>query len=209
MPKRGRAALGFAVHTGWAAMVAVGWGTAKSAAILDRRRVIMIARGDPQRPAFIYHAASKLPPDAAERLIRESAELSFANAKTALRAVLEALRAKEYEVVASGIVVGGRPLAAPLEKVLHSHPLIHTAEGELFRGALRRATEALDMPATEVRARDLHSRAAVALAIPVGSVIEHLAEMGGAAGSPWAKDQKDGYLAGVIALSTRFRASDA
>lgn len=199
--KRGRAALGFSVHTGWSVMVAVSSEPATSVAVLDRRRLVMIPGSDPESPPFVYHAARRLKLDAAERFIRDSAELSSTEARAALRAAVEHLASREHEVVASGIVVGGRPPAASLDAILRSHPLIHAAEGELFRGAIRGASEALGIPVTELRAGDLQSRAATALGIPAGSVARRLSEIGRAAGRPWAKDHKDACLAALIALA--------
>jgi hypothetical protein len=119
-----------------------------------------------------------------------------------LQAAVEALASRGREVVAAGIVVGNRPPAASLDAILRSHSLIHAAEGELFRGAIRGASEALGIRVTEVRAGDLHPRAAEALGISAGRVPEHLSRIGRAAGRPWAKDQKDSCLAALIALST-------
>jgi hypothetical protein len=195
-----RTALGFAVHTGWAAMVAVAPGPKSSVEVLDRRRLEMLAGSDPETPRFVYHAARELRLDAAERLIREFADLSLARAKTALRAAVEELVAKGYEVVASSIIVGGRPLPPSVDTILKSHTMIHAAEGELFRGAIRGASESLEIPVTEVRARDLPSRAAATLRIAVEDVEKHLNGIGRAAGRPWAKDHKDACLAATIAL---------
>jgi hypothetical protein len=180
-------------------MVAVS-GPPGSAAIVDRRRLEMMPGNDPESPRFVYHAARKLPLEPAGRLVRESAELSLARAKAAVQAAVEALATREHEVVAGGIVVGNRPLAAPLEAVLESHSLIHAAEGELFRGAIRNALQALGIPVADVRARDLLSRAAAILGVPAGRVAQHLERIGRMAGKPWAKDQKDACLAAVIAL---------
>jgi len=162
----------------------------------------MIPGSDPESPPFVYHAARKLPLEAAGRLVRESAELSGAKATAALRAAVGELAAREYQVVAGGVIVGDRPVAAPLETVLRSHSFVHAAEGEMFRGAVRSAAQALGIPVIDVRVGDLRSRAATALGIPDAKVAEALAEIGRAAGRPWAKDHKDACLAASIALLT-------
>jgi hypothetical protein len=195
-----RAALGFAVHTGWAAMVAVSSGPTPSVEILDRRHLEMIAGRDRERPRFAYHAARELRLDAAERFIREVEELSLARATTALQATVNELGTRNYDVVASSIIVGGGPLPASLDTILKSHALIHTAEGELFRGAIRGASESLEIPVTEIRAKELHSRAATTLRISAENVEQHLKGIGRVAGRPWAKDQRDAYLAAAIAV---------
>ena len=118
----------------------------------------------------------------------------------ALEAVVGELRNRHYEVVGSGIIVG-QPLVASLETILKSHSRIHAAEGELFRGAIRKASEALKIPVTEVRAGELQERGAKALGVSVAKLPQHLVTIGRAAGRPWARDQKIALLAAVLALS--------
>lgn len=194
--QRQRAALGFSVHTGWAALVAVA-GTGSSSVVLQRRRVELF----PGPYRFAYHAAQKLDLPAAERLVRETAQTSGSNAETALRAALEALGAESYDVVGAGLPVGARPVSEPLETILQSHARVHAAEGELYRSSVRDASTALGLPVTEVRARELPARAARALGVSAGSLDELLARVGRAAGRPWAKDQRDACLAAWIALA--------
>jgi hypothetical protein len=198
--KRRRAALGFSVHTGWAILVAVS-GRAASAAVIDRRRIEMMPHRDANRPRFVYHAAQKLPRAAAERLVRESTEMSWKNAKAAIRAAVEALRTTGFDVVANGIIVGNKRLEAALDTILESHALIHTAEGQLFRDAIGRASEALAIPVTEVGARELEPRAAKALRLSDADLAAHVARIGSVAGRPWSKDHRQACLAAELALS--------
>jgi hypothetical protein len=198
---RQRAALGFSVHTGWAILVAVSR-PAAAAAVIDRRRIEMMPHRDAKRPRFVYHAAQKLPLAAAERLVRESTEMSWKNAKAAIRAAVEALRTTGYDVVANGIIVGNKRLEAALDTILGSHALIHTAEGQLFRAAIRRASEALAIPVTEVGAKELEPRAAKALRLSDAGLAAHVAEIGSTAGRPWSKDHRQACLAAELALST-------
>jgi hypothetical protein len=193
-----RATFGFSVHTGWAAMIAVA-GPPKAPTIVDRRLFEMMG-DDPDKPRFVYHyAAERLELPAAERFVREAVEQSRSHALAALEAALVELGKKNYDVVASGIVVGNKPLKAALADILRSHSLIHTAEGELFRVAVKSASERLKIPVTEIRARDLESQAAKVLGVPAAKVPERLAAIGRAAGKPWGKDQKDSFLVAMLA----------
>jgi hypothetical protein len=195
----GRATLGFSVHTGWAALIAVA-GTPASPVILERRRVDMIAGSEPDSPRFVYHAAQNLASlGAAERCVREAVELSCAKAMAAIEHVVRELGERNYDVAGSGIVVGSRPLTADLATILESHALIHAAEGALFRAAIKSASERLKIPVMEIHARELPSRAARVLKIPVTALPERLAQVGRAAGRPWSKDQKDSFLAALLA----------
>jgi hypothetical protein len=201
MSKRvGRATLGFSVHTGWAAMIAVA-GTPASPVILDRLLVEMIPDSDRDPPRFVYHAAQELSLGAAERYVRVATEKSRANALAALKTAVAELGKRGHEVVATGIIVSGRPLAADLAAILKSHPLLHTAEGELFRQAIKSASEKLKIPVTEIPARDLPARAARVLKVSAAELPDRLAAVGRAAGRPWSKDQKDSFLVALLAAS--------
>jgi hypothetical protein len=197
---RGSAALGFSVHTGWAALVAVAADRSAAVAVLDRRRVEMIPAADRQRPRFVYHAAARLSPAAAERFVRESADRAASNAADALRGAIADLAASGWGAVAAGIVGGDPRPPPPLEAILRSHALIHAAEGELFRRAVRAAGEAAGLRVVEIRAKELGAHGAAALGVPAAKLAERLAEIGRAAGRPWAKDQRDAYLAACVAL---------
>jgi hypothetical protein len=201
MAKRGRApvTLGFSVHTGWAAMIAVA-GSAAAPLVVDRRRVEMIAGHDPEAPPFVYHAARRLDLPRAERFIRDAADEARAAATAAIGDAIAALA--EWDVVAAGIVVGQPPRTAPsLAAILANHSAIHTAEGVLYRGAVAGACAARKLAVTEVRARELVAGAAALLDVTPAAVAVRLDEIGRAAGRPWAKDQKDAFVAALAAAA--------
>jgi hypothetical protein len=52
------------------------------------------------------------------------------------------------------LAASGRPLP-PLESVLASHALIHTADGEHFREALAAASDGHRLPVTRIREKEL------------------------------------------------------
>jgi hypothetical protein len=194
-----RTALGWSVHTGWAVLVAVS-GSGAAAAVVDRRRVQMMPQRDVKRPRFVYHAAQLKPADGA-RLVREATEMSWTNAKAAIEAAADELRARGYDVVASGIIVGNKRLEAPLATIIESHALIHTAEGQLFRDAVRRASESAKLSVVEIGAKEVEARAARTLKLSEAALAARLTAIGGAAGRPWSKDHRQACLAALIALN--------
>jgi hypothetical protein len=103
-------------------------------------------------------------------------------------------------VVASAVVAGNAKPLPVLAAILASHALVHTAEGELFRRMLGRASDALQVPASFVPASDLARRAAAALKIPEARVLAQLAVLGKTSGKPWGKDQKESALAALCVL---------
>jgi hypothetical protein len=98
-------------------------------------------------------------------------------------------------------VRGNQDPPETLEEILRAHPLLHTAEGALFRDALARACEGAGLPVTGVRARALPAAAAGVLGVAPGALQGWLAEVGKALGRPWSRDHKDALLAAAVALA--------
>jgi len=131
------AAIGFSVHTGWAASVSVA-GPLRAPRIVDRRRIQLSDSDDTVR-AEVYHRAAQLSGTAAATFVREAEDAAARRA----RAAVESLRDSQ-PLFAAGILMsaGAGKLPPDLAAILRSHPLIHTAEGVLYREALATAAEA-------------------------------------------------------------------
>jgi hypothetical protein len=198
------AAIGFRAHSGWAAAVAVvqaGAGAQEAPAAIMRRRIEMADRGT-AGPSQPYHAAVGLDIREAGQLVRSHASRATALATTALRGMVADLRQLGHPVVGCGLLLAsGRPLP-PLEKILASHPLLHTAEGELFRDALRAACRECELPLTVVKERELFTRAAADLHLPAERIERHVAAMGKGIGPPWRQDEKLAAAAAWLALAS-------
>ena len=95
----GRAALGFRVHSGWAAAVAVA-GTPARSEILERRRIDV---ADPAIRGSVqpYHAAEPMPVEEARRYLDRCAAASARLAAKAVADLVGAVRSKGYEVAAA------------------------------------------------------------------------------------------------------------
>jgi hypothetical protein len=188
-------AWGFSVHTGWAALTAVH-GSVHSVRVVHRARIDMIRGSDPENPPFIYHAAGGVGRPPVGGGLCGFARAARDQARTALQELLTV----HGVVVGGGLIAGNKPLEASLDAILASHALIHAAEGVLFRTAIREACEALQVPVIDVRSADLRNAAARTLGVAERELDAHLVVVGKAAGKPWAKDQKDAYLAALLAL---------
>ena len=169
-------------------MVAVA-GTIDTLRVLERRR---IAIADPEIPGSKqpYHAAAELPFPEAEALVRRMIESSRALAREAIAAAVEALGSQGHEVAVCGVVLGSGKALPGLERILASHALIHTAEGEMFRDVLVWAAQSLRLPVTGVREKGLDATA-----------LKRVASFGRLIGPPWTQDQKYATVAALIALS--------
>ncbi len=193
------AALGFRPHSGWAALVAV-CGPLNSPNILERRRIEL---ADPVIPGSVqpYHAAEQMESKAAERFLHDRLDSSERMAQDALKATVDKLREQGYRVKACGLLrSAARPLPA-LASVLASHALIHTAEGEMFRDVLTRASAQHGFPVLGVKERELLDRCTTDLGITAREVEGRLAELGRALGPPWRQDEKFATLVAWLALA--------
>jgi hypothetical protein len=195
--------LGFRAHSGWAALVAVG-GSAGSPTAIVRRRIEL---ADPAIAGSVqpFHAAEQLDLKKAEKLIQLCTDSTNALARQALRDVIHDLRKMHYQAVGSCILLAsGRPVGT-LDSILASHAMIHTAEGEFFRNALRRASEASAMPVTGVKEREILGRSASELGLPAEELRRRTVEMGRLLGPPWRQDEKLATLAGWLVLASESR----
>ncbi len=193
------AALGLRAHSGWAVLVVVA-GPLNAPLVIERRRIEIADRGivGSTQP---YHAATELDLRKAEAFVKRCAHSANLLAEQAVRAVIDNMRKRSYEVLGGGLLLAsGRPAPA-LAATLASHALIHTAEGELFRSALSQAVEGCGLPLTNVKERELWDRSAVELHMTVAELQRYVAEMGRPLGPPWRQDEKHAALVGWLALA--------
>lgn len=136
-----------------------------------------------------YHFVEKLELGAAEKHLASCAAVSGQLALAAIRDVIQELNG--YEIAGAAILLAsGRPLPS-LPKILASHALIHTAEGEFFRQAVRQACKRLRICVTGIRERELGEGSALQ---------QEIANVGKIVGPPWTQDQKIATLAAMIIL---------
>jgi len=195
---RSEAALGFRVHSGWAALVAVSGPAAGPVAVLRQR--IVLSKETPRQP---FHASEGKPFAAAEELVRCATEEATALAEGAVGETVAGLRAMGHEAVAGGLLLAaGRPLPG-LRAILASHALIHAAEGELFRDVIRKASRRFGLGLTEVGERELEEKASRSLRLPSATLQRRVAGWGKALGPPWTQDEKRAALVAWLALAAR------
>ncbi len=191
-----RAGVGFREHTGWAAMVALGGGV--TAPVVLARNRYELSEGD--LPRAVYHAARQLDLENAGRLVDQVGLVARTAAESQLRRTVAELEAAGYEIVGTA-VAAPRELPADLSQILGSHPLVHTAEGQLFREALATATELLGLPVTRFVQHELYDEAAVHIGTSDASLSAQLTGLGRALGPPWQRDQKEAAAAAWLALA--------
>jgi hypothetical protein len=195
-----RAALGFAPHSGWAALVGLGEDD-EGVRVLLRERIEMAdaADGEAKQP---YHAVEDLPVAEARKRLARYASTAGSMALAALRRIVAQLAEDRHRVIGLGILDSAGRKGGSLEAILASHALIHTADGDHFRDALASAAGRCALRVTRVRARELESEAAAALGSPVERLRDTIKGLGRAVGPPWGADQKSAALVAWLLLKT-------
>jgi hypothetical protein len=186
------------MHSGWGALVAVASDSGR-VSVIARERIDVIdeTAGGKRQP---YHFAKTMTLSAAEKYISRSVEEAEKLACDAIRAVSQDLLSRDYRVMRCVVLAAsGRELPG-LARILAAHPLIHTAEGELFRGAISKACAILKIAASRVRERDLETQAKSVFGRSAAAAVKQIAKMGKSIGPPWTADQKAATLAAWIVL---------
>jgi hypothetical protein len=199
--KVSQAALGFRVHSGWAAAVAVSLERG-APMVLARQRVHLVE-------TFTYEF--RQPYHTAEKMLGGQAREFIARMKTearrlAYRAVRElASRTQEQGVKLTRcglLLASGRPLPA-LEKILVSHALIHTADGELFREAILHASARCGLRDFRIKDKELLARTGEVFRAKPNELMRRVTELGRSFGAPWSQDEKFATLAAWLALDSK------
>ncbi len=168
--------------------------------VIERRRLELAdrsIRGSVQP----YHAAAGLKPKDAEAYLERCAARSAAMARAQVHDAVAELAGQGFEVAVACVLLGsGRP-TPDLATTLGSHVLIHTAEGECFREALKAGCEACHLAVSTIRERELPRLAAAALRLAPDELNRRIAEMGKRAGPPWRQDEKLCAMAGWVVLA--------
>ncbi|HET8925650.1 MAG TPA: hypothetical protein VFN26_21890 [Candidatus Acidoferrum sp.] len=195
------AALGFRVHSGWTAAVAV---------TIEKGSPSVVAK---QRPHLVetfsyafrqpYHSAEKMAlPEARESIARVQEEAR----RLAYRAIcgLQSISNELGIKLTRGclLLASGRPLPS-LEKILASHALIHTADGELFREAILHACSRCGLKSVSIKDKELLERAAGVFRVQPAALLHRVTDLGKPFGAPWSQDEKFATLAAWLALASK------
>ena len=197
-----RAAVGFRVHSGWTALVAVS--LEKGApAVLSRRRLHLV-RTFSYTFRQPYHTAERMDREDAGRFVEEVRAEAESLACQGLSAIQTELAEIGYCMDRGSLLMAsGRPLP-DLEKILLSHALIHTADGELFREALRGASSRCGLRLLCIREKELLEKCTQAISSKPTRLLQQMTELGKGIGSPWTQDEKYATLAAWLALQSSF-----
>lgn len=194
-----KVAVGFRVHSGWTALVAVS--LEKREPVVLRRERVELVETFSYKFRQPYHTAEKMGFEQGREFIFRMNSEARRLAYRALRGVQADLEKSGHSLVQSALLLASRRPLPNLEKILASHALIHTADGELFRDALIRASERCGMQMLRVRDKELLERAAHSFGLTEAALLKRVTELGRPLGAPWSQDEKFAALAAWLALS--------
>ncbi len=201
MAQSKEAALGFRVHSGWAAAVAVC--VDKGApVVLGRQRVHLVETFNYEfrQP---YHTAEKMLAGQAREFITRMQAEAKRLAYNAIRELASRTQEQGAQLTRCGLLLAsGRALPA-LDRILASHALIHTADGELFREALLYASARCGLSDLRIKEKELVERGGQVLRFKGDRLMRRVTELGKPLGSPWAQDEKFATLAAWLALALK------
>jgi hypothetical protein len=197
------AALGFRVHSGWAALVVVA-GPLESPVIVDRRRpeIADLHVAGSKQP---YHAAERMNLQEAESHVAACVERSSQLAKEAVQLAIAHARHNGYHVSTAGVLIGSGKPVPELQKILASHPLLHTAEGELFRNVIVAACKSCCLSVLVVKEKEIPVLCSQELGISDAVIQHHVMRMGKIVGPPWRQDEKFASRVAWMALAAETR----
>jgi hypothetical protein len=189
---KGQGAVGLVPHTGWAWLVRVRV-TGDDAVVDLRERVVAcdVLEGE------IYHLAADRSRDR-ERFVAGRRARAVRQARDAIAAHVAGAR--------RAVVVGKTVVLLPLERIVAAHPLIHGAEGELWRAVFAEACAAAGLPV--VRCEAGRVREALGTRRRPAEVAAFLAGGKRAVGAPWNREPQDAALAAWSALIGALRGEE-
>jgi hypothetical protein len=139
----------------------------------------------------------------ARRVIAEDEAVSRRVAADSLRRIAGLVEKQGFHLAAARVADKARKPLPPLEKILTAHPLIHAAEGELFRQIALTEAKALLQDAKQIDSDTLLGAVATAAGISPRTATAQLERGGKAAGSPWTQEHRLCALAAWLGLLPR------
>jgi hypothetical protein len=115
--------------------------------------------------------------------------------------LLQELKERHFRIIGTSILMGSGRTLPELEKILSAHPLIHTADGEFFRNAVRKSCEELRIPVTAIIERELDEQVKATFGNGAAHIKKRVETMGASIGPPWTKDHKSAALAAAMMLT--------
>ncbi len=194
----GRSGIGFRAHSGWAAVVALA-SRDEELRVLHRGRLELVRPG-PDAVRQPFHAAEGESLESAADIVARSAGEARRLARDGLRELLRSLDAGGCAASRAALLIAAGRKLPDLPAILASHALIHAAEGELFRDAIRSAARDCGLSLIDVPEREIWTRASRERGCTPGQLQTQVGALGKEIGPPWRQDEKLSAAAALLAL---------
>ena len=200
-----QAAIGLRAHSGWTALVAVCVEKG-SPVVLARQRLHLVETFtyEFRQP---YHTAEKMPQGQGREFISRMQAEARRLAYRAICDVQSELQKQGLKLTRCGLLLASGRVLPGLDKILASHALIHTADGELFREALLHASARCGLRDFRIKEKELLDRAEPVLRLKSAELMGKVTELGRPFGAPWSQDEKFATVAAWLALFAPLRNS--
>ena len=154
-----------------------------------------------------YHTAEKMEIAEAREFVAGVRDEATRLALSAIRELQEHTRQQGAKLTYCALLLASGRALPELEKILASHALIHTADGELFRDALSNASKCSKLELFSVKEKELLAQASEILRAKPAALMKRITALGKSVGSPWSQDEKFATLAAWLALKAKAGAS--
>ncbi len=189
-------AIGFKTHSGWAALVAVGF-EGGQVHVVERRKIALVDELWAKQP---YHAAERLQTRKAEELVNRGVRDAHAVALREFNAVLVRLELAGHTPASCSVLVGKPMPDWSVQEILAVHFRMHKAEGALFQNAILRAADACGIKTFPLLERELDESVESAWGEAAGIIKLTVCSFAKTIGPPWGKDQRIAVLAALIGM---------
>jgi hypothetical protein len=200
------AALGFRMHCGWGVLVAVSRDD-DSVQIVARKRIVVMNSEVPGGNQPYHYAAELLSQGRGlancEKYLANCRAMCESMALSALVDTVQELKKRQHRIAGGAVLTAAGRTLTSLPDILDSHPLIHTAEGEFYRDAIRKPCEHLEISIEAIRERDLEKHAKATYGSGANRVQRNIAMLGKSIGPPWNCDHKAAALGALLVLDRK------
>ena len=182
--KASRAALGFRVKSGWAAVILLE-GSVGAPRLRGSNVINLSAPREPETQQPYHAAMGKLETNGA-KIKRRTQSVR----RTTERSIVDLLKRcgdDGYMIRRAGLVVGS---VIDPESIPNPHVRAHALEGRLFRTTLKAALEAHGIRCAIFRERDIYRTATKSLGQPPERIKRALINLGRSRSGPWRAEQK-------------------
>ena len=203
-------ALGFRMHSGWGVLVAVSRDE-DSVQVVSRKRIIVMSSEVPGGHQPYHYAAELLAQGeglpACEKYIANCRTVCESMALSTVLDTVQELNTGEYRLAGAAVLTAAERTLPSLADILASHPLIHSAEGEFYRNALRKPCEHLKISVEAIRERELQKHARSTYGSGAKRVQGSIAALGKSIGPPWTSDHKAATLGALLVLDRKMKSA--